>query len=130
MSVSGGRPLPIALAGVEHRRLVLLALADDDDAVHVDGVQREAHRVDGGLVGRDLVALAHPARGGQGGGLGDAGQLKGEVSVEVACGVAWATLFSEHRALPPGVMGLLVRQWLAESGGSARKPMRCLTIRR
>ena len=46
------------LAVVEHRRLVLLALADDDDAVHRDGVEHEAHRVDGGLVGGVLVAAA------------------------------------------------------------------------
>ena len=69
------------LAVVEHRRLVLLALADHDDAVHRHGVQREAHRVDGGLVGRLLVAAADPARGGQRGGLGDAHQLEREVAV-------------------------------------------------
>ena len=88
------------LAGVEHRRLVLLALADDDDAVHVDGVQGEAHGVDGGLVGGDLVALAHPAGGREGGGLGDAGQLEGEVPVEVGAGRASTALFGEH-ARPP-----------------------------
>ena len=40
------------LADVEHRRLVLLALADDDDTVHVDEPEAPAHRVDGGLVRR------------------------------------------------------------------------------
>ena len=89
------------LAGVEHRRLVLLALADHDDAVHVDGVQREAHGVDGGLVGGDLVALAHPAGGRQRGSLGNASQLEGEVTIEVSGGVAWATLFCEHLLVPP-----------------------------
>ena len=36
-------PSPMLLAVVEHRRLVLLALADDDDAVHVDRVEHDAH---------------------------------------------------------------------------------------
>ena len=49
------------LAVVEHRRLVLLALADHDDAVHRHRVEREAHRVDGGLVGGLLVAAARPS---------------------------------------------------------------------
>ena len=62
MSTCGGSPLPMLLAVVEHRRLVLLALADDDDAVHLDGVEHVAHGVDGGLVGGDLVAAADPAR--------------------------------------------------------------------
>ena len=69
------------LAVVEHRRLVLLALADDDDAVHRDRVEHEAHRVDGGLVGGDLVAAADPAGGGERGGLGDAHELEREVAV-------------------------------------------------
>ena len=69
------------LAVVEHRRLVLLALADHDDAVHRDGVEHVAHRVDGGLVGGDLVARAHEAGGGERGGLGDADELEGEVAI-------------------------------------------------
>jgi hypothetical protein len=50
-----------SLAVVEHGRLVLLALADDDDAVHRHGVENEAHRVDGGAVGALLLAAADPA---------------------------------------------------------------------
>ena len=69
------------LAVVEHRRLVLLALADDDGAVHRDRVEDVAHRVDGGLVGGDLVAAADPAGRGEGGGLGDADELEREVAV-------------------------------------------------
>ena len=49
------------LAVVEHRRLVLLALADHHDAVHVDRVQHGVHAVDGGLVGRLLVAACRPS---------------------------------------------------------------------
>ena len=81
MSVSGGVPSPIALAVVEHRRFVLLALADDDDAVHRHGVEDGAHGVDGGAVGSVLVAPAHPPRRGQRRRLGDADELEGEVAV-------------------------------------------------
>ena len=69
------------LAVEEHRRLVLLALADHDDAVHRDRVDQQPHRVDGGAVGRLLVAAADPARGGQRGGLGHADELEREVAV-------------------------------------------------
>src|SRR4029078_11689325 len=51
---------------VEHRCLVLLALADHDDSVHADGVEERAHAVDGRLVGGDLVAAAAEPRCGQG----------------------------------------------------------------
>ena len=71
------------LAVVEHRGFVLLALADHDDAVHRDGVEHEAHRVDCGLVGGDLVAVADPAGGGQCGRFGDADQFEREVAVGV-----------------------------------------------
>ena len=69
------------LAVVEHRRLVLLALPDHDDAVHRDGVEHQAHRIDGGLVGSILVPAADPAGRAQRSGLGDADELEGEVSV-------------------------------------------------
>ena len=75
------RAVADALAVVEHRRFVLLALADDDDAVHRHGVEHDAHGVDRGAVGAVLVAAAHPAGGGQRGGLGDPDQLQGEVAV-------------------------------------------------
>ncbi len=44
------------LAVVEHRRLVLLALADHDDAVHLHRLQHVAHAVDRRLIGGLLVA--------------------------------------------------------------------------
>src|SRR5207342_1250723 len=56
-------------------------LADHDDAAHDDGVERAAHRVDGGLVGGLLLAPADPAGRGQGGGLRDAHELEREVAV-------------------------------------------------
>ena len=58
MSTSRRRAVADHLAVGEHRRLVLLALADHDDAVHVDRVQHGVHAVDRGLVGRLLVAHA------------------------------------------------------------------------
>ena len=69
------------LAVEQHRRFVLLALADDDDAVHRDGVEDEAHGVDGGTVGAVLVALPDPTSGGQRGGLGDPHELHREVAI-------------------------------------------------
>ena len=41
----GAAAAPHLLAVVEHRRLVLLPLADDDDAAHGDGVEHRAHGV-------------------------------------------------------------------------------------
>ena len=80
--VDGGRrAVADALAVVEHRRLVLLALADHDDAVHRDVPTMRAHRVDGGPVGGVLVAAADPAAGGERRGLGHADELEGEVAV-------------------------------------------------
>ncbi len=81
MSVAGGEPSPICLAVVEHRGLVLLALADDDDAVHGHRLEHDPHGVDGGAVGALLVTPAHPSGGRQRRGLGDAGQFEGEVAV-------------------------------------------------
>src|SRR4029453_4681690 len=72
---------PDRLAVVEHRGLVLLALADHDDAVHRDRVDHQAHRVDGGLIGCHLVAAAHPSARGERGGLGDPDELQGDVAV-------------------------------------------------
>ena len=69
------------LAVEEHRGFVLLALADHDDAVHRDRVEDEAHRVDGGAVGGELVAAADPAGGGQRRGLGDPDQLQRDVAI-------------------------------------------------
>ena len=69
------------LAVVEHGRVVLLALADDDAAGEVDVHERLAHGSHRGAVGGYLVALAEPSRGGDRGGLGDADHLEGEVAV-------------------------------------------------
>ena len=75
--------VPDPLAVEQHWGFVLLALADDDDPVHVDGRQHGAHRVDRGLINLVLVAAPLPAGGGHGGSLGDADQLEGKVSVRL-----------------------------------------------
>ena len=71
------------LAVVEHRRLVLLALADHDDAVHRHGVEHQPHRVDRGAVGALLLAAADPAAGGERARLGDADELERQVAVRM-----------------------------------------------
>ena len=86
MSTCGGRAVADLLAVVEHRRLVLLALADHHQAVHRDRLQHVAHAVDGGLVGGLLVAASHQRRGGQRGGLGHAHELQREVAVGALVG--------------------------------------------
>ena len=50
------------LADEQHRRLVALALADHHRAVDVERVQRRAHRLDRGMIGRLLVAAADQLR--------------------------------------------------------------------
>ena len=69
------------LAVVEHRRFVLLALADDDDAAHRHGADQRAHRVDRRAVPAVLVAATDPAAGRHRGRLGDADELEGQVAV-------------------------------------------------
>ncbi len=55
-SILGPSPVADLFADVEHRRFVFLAFADDDEAVDVDFAEHAAHRVDGRLVDRVLVA--------------------------------------------------------------------------
>ena len=71
-----GAPAADALADVQHRRLVALALADDDPAGEVDLVHRLAHRLGGGLIGAIALAASHEPRRLDGGGLGDPDHLK------------------------------------------------------
>ena len=85
------------LAEVEHRRLVLLALADHDCALHVDRGQRVAHGVDGTLVGRFLVAPPGQRSRGQGGRLGGAQQLERQVAVVGLVGHLFKSLAPQVR---------------------------------
>ncbi len=63
-------------ADVEHRRLVTLALADDDRAVDRHGIHHTAHRFDGDLVRLVPVTLPHGMRAGNGGLLDDTQELE------------------------------------------------------
>src|SRR6186713_909133 len=58
------RRLADALADVEHRRFVTLALADDDGAVDRDLIERLAHRLDRDAIRPVPVALPHRVRAG------------------------------------------------------------------
>ena len=80
-STSGTEPGADPLVVEEHRRFVLLALADHDDALHRHGIDHAAHQVDGGAVGGVLVAAADPARGAHGGRLGHPHELECEVAI-------------------------------------------------
>ena len=80
-SQSGSVAVADLFAVVEHRGVVLLALADDHDAAHRHRVDQLAHGVDGGAVAALLVAAADPAAGGHGAGLGDPDEFEGEVAV-------------------------------------------------
>ena len=71
----GGIRVADLLADEEHRRLVALALADDDRAADVGVVHRLAHGGHGGLVGAVPVAAAHEPRGGDGARLGGADRI-------------------------------------------------------
>ena len=86
MSIAGEEPSPISSPLNSIGRFVLLALADHDDAVHRDAVEHDAHGLDGGTVGRVLVAAAHPTPAGQGGRLGGAHQFHREVAVRSSAG--------------------------------------------
>ena len=77
----GRDSVPDELPVVEHRRLVLLPLADDDHSGHRHGVEHESHGVDGGLVGGDLVPSTDPRRRPERGRLRHANELEGEVPI-------------------------------------------------
>jgi len=72
------RPAPDRLADPEHRRLVALALADDDRAGKLDLVHGRAHRLDCRPVGLVLLAATHEPGRRERGRLGDANHLERE----------------------------------------------------
>ena len=67
-----------ALADIEHRGLVALALADDHPAPDVEAVELGPHGIDRGLVGIGLGAASDQIGGGDGGGLAGMGQAQGQ----------------------------------------------------
>ena len=78
---AGRSAIADALTVEEHRGFVLLALTDDDDAVHGDAGQHGAHGGDRRAVGPVLVATSHPARRGHCGRFCDSHELHGEVAI-------------------------------------------------
>ena len=76
-------PVADLLAEEEHRGFVLLAFADDDGALHVDGRQRLADRLHRPPVGSLLVAATLQRGRGEGARLGHAQQLQREVAVDL-----------------------------------------------
>ena len=69
-------------ADKQHRRLVALALADDHGAVHVQLIERGAHRFDSGGIGCLFIATTDKAGGGDGGRLGYADHFENENAVK------------------------------------------------
>ena len=61
---------------VQHRSLILLTLTNHNFAADRAGLQGVAHRIDGGAVGRNLVAPTEPAGGGDGTSLSDTSQIE------------------------------------------------------
>ena len=77
----GARTIADFLADEQHRGLVALALADDDDALDIQKVQLVAHGVHGGLIGGLFVAAPDQRGRGMGCGLGHAGEAQREHTV-------------------------------------------------
>ena len=75
------RAVADVLAVVEHRRLVLLALADHDDAVHMEGRSTARIASTAAWSAASLSPHADQPRGGERGGLGHADELEREVAV-------------------------------------------------
>ena len=81
MSVSGGVPSPIfsPLKSIGALSFSPSPMTTMPSMGTLDSTVRMA--VDRGAVGTDLVAPAHPAAGGHGGGLGDPHQVHGQVAI-------------------------------------------------
>ena len=71
------------LAGVQHRGVVVLALADDDHAAHRDGAEHRPNGVDRGAVDLVLVAPAEEPGGGHRRGLGGSDQFQRQDAVVI-----------------------------------------------
>ena len=109
------------LAVVEHRGVVLLALADHHDAAHRHRVDQLAHGVDGRAVAALLVAAADPAARRHRARLGHPDQFQGQVAVG-----GFAAAGVRHGADCPRT-GPRVQTW---DTGSALTTMRSAATRR
>ncbi len=85
---------PDRFTDVEHGRFVALTFADDDAAIHFDGVKRGPHGIDGGLIGGLFIATANLGITGDGGFLSDANDVEAKVEVR---GIAPPGIFCKIR---------------------------------
>ena len=108
-------------AVVEHRRVVLLALADHHDAAHRHRVHQLAHGVDGRAVAALLVAAADPATRGHRAGLGDPDELEGEVAVR---GFTTRTCSHGCRLSQKRVAARELGYWCCDDAARADRPSR------
>ena len=83
MSHSGPLPLPDHLAVVEHRRVVLLPLADHDRSAEGDGSEEAAHGIHGRAVGAVLVPTTDEGHRPDGRGLGRPDEFQSQVAVRL-----------------------------------------------
>jgi hypothetical protein len=85
-----------ALADVEHRRLILLPLADDDHPVHVDEAETAPHRVHRRLVRLLLLIAPHEPGRCDRRPLGHSDQLERDVAVDRGADVVALPGFTWH----------------------------------
>ena len=107
------------LAVEQHRRVVLLALADDHHAAHRHRVDQHPHRVHGRPVGAVLVAPAHPPGGGHRRGLGHPGELESQVAVGGVASWRVGLLLRGHGWCPSAGRELILCSY---PGGSLSTP--------
>ncbi len=103
------------LADIEHRRLVALALADHHPAVDGQAVERPAHGVDRGLIGRLLVAAPHQPPSRQSRRLGNPNRLQRQIAVHLTfvCHAVLVFIGREARSPP--------RNWNLQTPGRVTK---------
>ncbi|KAG1647663.1 hypothetical protein GQR58_030425 [Nymphon striatum] len=77
----GALAIAQSLAVVEHGGFVFFALADNDQAVHVDAAEHVAHGFDRGTIGAFFVTSTHPSAGSKCAALGHSNQFEGEVAI-------------------------------------------------
>src|SRR5262249_60395856 len=87
-------------ANLEHRALVHLPFTDPHAALDVNFGELLAHGIDGGLVGRLLVAATPEAGGGDGSGLGHPRNLQHQNAIEPT-GYVMALNVVRHRTPSP-----------------------------
>ena len=85
-SVNGAADL---LADIKHRRVVALALADHDGAVHGNRIHRLAHGLGRNLIAQMTIALTHGARRFDGRVLNHAQEFQCEIAFRCSVRNSW-----------------------------------------